>query len=39
MNEKAKAWLKKVGWLGFFFFLAKGLIWLGVFFFAYQGCN
>jgi len=26
------AWLKRIGWAGFFFFLIKGLIWLAVFF-------
>ena len=24
-------WLKRVGWLGFFFFLGKGIIWILVF--------
>jgi hypothetical protein len=28
--NKFKVWLKKIGWIGFFFFLIKGLIWLGV---------
>ncbi|MBC3789696.1 hypothetical protein [Spirosoma utsteinense] len=28
MNERFKLWLKRVGWLGFFFFLIKGLLWL-----------
>jgi len=23
-----KTWLKRLGWVGFFFFLAKGLLWL-----------
>lgn len=26
------SWLKRIGWVGFFFFLIKGLIWLAVFF-------
>jgi len=26
------AWLKRIGFLGFLFFLVKGLIWLAVFF-------
>jgi hypothetical protein len=25
---KLKIWLKRIGWLGFLFFLIKGLIWL-----------
>ena len=31
MNEstnKVKRWLKRVGWVGFLFFLIKGLLWL-----------
>ena len=28
MNEQFKRWLKRVGWLGFLFFLVKGLLWL-----------
>ncbi|MFN5621653.1 MAG: hypothetical protein ACK478_10150 [Flavobacteriales bacterium] len=35
--------LKRIGWLGFAFFLIKGLIWLALFFFAgselMQTCN
>ncbi|MDR6560128.1 MULTISPECIES: hypothetical protein [unclassified Arcicella] len=23
-----RAWLKRLGWAGFFFFLIKGLLWL-----------
>jgi hypothetical protein len=45
-SEGKKPWmtaLKRVGWLGFAFFLIKGLIWLAVFFFAgselMQTCN
>jgi hypothetical protein len=30
--EKWKIWLKRIGWLGFLFFLIKGIIWLLVFF-------
>lgn len=30
-NEgKFKQWLKKVGWIGFLFFLIKGLVWLAL---------
>ena len=25
-------WLRRLGWAGFFFFLAKGLVWLAIFF-------
>ena len=28
MNERFKIWLKRVGWIGFLFFLIKGLLWL-----------
>ncbi len=28
MNERFTRWLKRVGWLGFLFFLIKGLLWL-----------
>lgn len=45
-NDEQKPWLKtlkRVGWLGFAFFLIKGLIWLALFFFAgselMQTCN
>jgi hypothetical protein len=38
-----RKWLKRLGWLGFFFFLLKGLVWLAVFFFAgneiFKSCN
>jgi len=38
-----KAWLKRLGWAGFLFFLIKGLVWLAIFFFAgskaFEGCN
>jgi hypothetical protein len=27
-NSKLKTWLKRVGFLGFMFFLIKGLMWL-----------
>lgn len=29
-----KMWFKRLGVLGFLFFLVKGLIWIGVFLFA-----
>jgi hypothetical protein len=28
MNERFRFWLKRVGWLGFLFFLIKGLLWI-----------
>jgi len=28
--EKLKKWIKKIGFWGFLFFLAKGLVWLAV---------
>lgn len=28
MTPRIKTWLKRVGWLGFLFFLIKGLLWL-----------
>jgi len=28
MTPRFKTWLKRVGWLGFLFFLVKGLLWL-----------
>lgn len=29
-NTRLRKWLKKVGFWGFLFFLAKGLVWLAV---------
>lgn len=31
-ENKVKRWFKRVGILGFFFFLAKGLVWLYIFY-------
>lgn len=31
MNDKIKQWLKRIGVLGFCFFLGKGLVWIAVF--------
>ncbi|GAB3948762.1 hypothetical protein GCM10028805_23920 [Spirosoma harenae] len=28
MNERFKYWIKRFGWLGFLFFLIKGLLWI-----------
>jgi hypothetical protein len=36
--QKALAWFKKIGWLGFFFFLIKGLLWLIVPALIAKGC-
>ncbi|RZK43254.1 MAG: alanyl-tRNA synthetase [Pedobacter sp.] len=33
-SEKIKKWVKKLGFWGFLFFLAKGLVWLAVGYFA-----
>jgi len=30
MNTKTKTWLKRVGLVGFLFFLIKGLVWVGI---------
>ena len=27
-----KKWIRKIGFLGFLFFLIKGLLWIGVFY-------
>ena len=41
-NDK-RNWLRRLGWLGFLFFLIKGLFWLAMFFFAgnevFKSCN
>lgn len=31
-NSKLKSWLKKIGLIGFLFFLIKGLVWVAIFF-------
>jgi hypothetical protein len=28
LSPKFKTWLKRVGWVGFLFFLIKGILWL-----------
>ena len=33
-TDKFMRWFKRVGILGFFFFLAKGLVWLYIFYLA-----
>ena len=37
MNERFRFWLKRVGWLGFLFFLIKGLLWILVPYLIAQG--
>ena len=47
MEEQKKssliAWVKRLGFAGFLFFLVKGLVWLAVFFFTgneiFKSCN
>ncbi len=34
MNPKIKQWFKKMGIIGFLFFLIKGLVWIALFVFA-----
>jgi hypothetical protein len=34
MSPKIREYIKKVGWLGFFFFLGKGMVWLYIFYVA-----
>lgn len=29
-NRKLMLWLKRIGWVGFTFFLVKGLVWIAV---------
>ena len=36
MAIQKKSWLKRIGWIGFFFFLIKGLLWLGAFYFGFK---
>jgi hypothetical protein len=31
MKQKFNHWLKRIGWIGFLFFLIKGLFWLALF--------
>lgn len=33
-KQRLNAWLKRLGWLGFLFFLLKGLVWLYLFYWA-----
>ena len=36
-TTKTGKWLKKLGWIGFLFFLLKGIGWLIVFYLTYKG--
>jgi len=40
-SKGLKSWLKRIGLLGFLFFLIKGLVWLAVFYYGFQisGCE
>jgi len=38
-KNKLVAWFKKIGIVGFLFFLIKGLVWLVVFYMAGKGCG
>jgi len=39
-SKLKKNWLKRIGVLGFLFFLIKGIVWLVIFYFGFQfsGC-
>jgi hypothetical protein len=42
-SKSFKTWIKRLGWIGFLFFLIKGILWLVLFFFAgneiFKSCN
>jgi hypothetical protein len=38
-KSRLKLWLKRLGVIGFFFFLVKGLVWIGVFVFVGKSCQ
>ncbi len=38
-KDKIIKYFKRLGWIGFFFFLGKGIIWLVVFYLAAKGIN
>jgi hypothetical protein len=38
-QEKIKMWFKRIGVVGFLFFLIKGLVWIGIFYFGFKGCK
>jgi hypothetical protein len=37
-REKRFKWLRRLGFAGFMFFLAKGIVWLFVFYLLGKGC-
>jgi DMSO reductase anchor subunit len=39
MKQDWSSWLKRVGILGFLFFLVKGIIWLVVFYLAWRAAK
>ncbi len=39
MKQDWRSWLKRVGILGFLFFLVKGIIWLVVFYLAWRAAK
>ncbi|HMU98776.1 MAG TPA: alanyl-tRNA synthetase [Chitinophagales bacterium] len=38
-KSKISSYIKKIGVLGFLFFLVKGLIWIAIFVFGVKGCG
>jgi hypothetical protein len=38
-KAKEKTWIKRIGFVGFCFFLGKGLVWIAVFFGLFKGCS
>jgi DMSO reductase anchor subunit len=39
MKQDWRSWLKRVGILGFLFFLVKGILWLVVFYLAWRAAK
>ena len=36
MNSENKSWIKRIGLIGFLFFLVKGLLWLAAIYFGFR---
>jgi hypothetical protein len=36
MSPEKKSWIKRIGVIGFMFFLIKGLLWLAAFYFGFK---
>lgn len=36
MDSEKKSWIKRIGLIGFLFFLIKGLLWLGAIYFGFR---